>query len=125
MGARFRFVEVIKSGAPRLYEKTETIEQPAKGAAFLLSSCEAFVVSSLAPFKGSTPNPLYIRCVDNDSAFTIREAVESVLAMTLLHWGSIMPPRMPVTVSYSDKIAYLALRGVKPANAEGSLQYWL
>jgi len=48
-----------------------------------------------------------------------------VLALTYLHYGSLRPPRLPVTIHYSDKIAYLALRGIKPKNLEGDIPFWL
>jgi len=30
-----------------------------------------------------------------------------------------------VTIHYSDKIAYLALKGIKPKELEGKIPYWL
>ncbi len=39
--------------------------------------------------------------------------------------GSLLQPRLPVTVHYSDKIANLALQGIKPNALEGDRPYWL
>ncbi len=123
IGATFYLVEVIKTGTPRLYEKSKgKIQQPKKGSAFILNETEAFLVSSLPPFTRATPRPLRIR---TEPPFTIKEAIHSVLSLTLLHYGSLMPPRAPVTIHYGDKIAYLALRGIKPKELEGNIPYWL
>lgn len=120
--SEFLLVEVIKSGAPRVYQQTTTIDKPAKGTAFKLNSNEAFLVSSPPPFKGSTPRPLHIR---TDGNFSIEKAIHSVLSLTLLHYGSVREPRLPVTIHYSDKIAELSLLGIKPKDLEGDMPFWL
>ena len=123
IGAVFYLVEVIKSGAPRMYRHSQTgTMQPSKGSAFLMSSTEAILVSSLPPFTNSTPQPLRIR---TESPLTIEQALQSVLAMSSLHYGSLRPPRLPVTIHYSDKIAGMALKGIKPKNLEGNIPFWL
>jgi hypothetical protein len=123
IGATFHLVEVIKTGTPRLYEAAGgLVHQPAKGTALRLSEGEAFLVSSLPPFRTVTPNPLHLRA---SAGFPIERAIHSVLALTLLHLGSLRPPRLPVTIHYSDEIAYLALQGIKPKQLEGSVPYWL
>jgi len=123
IGATFYLVEIIKTGTPRLYKMVDgNIQQPPKGSAFILSNTEAFLVSSLPPFTTATPRPLHIR---TERPFGIKEAIHSVLSLTLLHYGSLRPPRCPVTIHYSDKIAYLALRGVKPKESEGTIPFWL
>lgn len=120
--SEFLLVEVIKSGAPRVYQQTTTIDKPAKGTAFKLNPNEAFLVSSPPPFKGSTPRPLHIR---TDGNFSIEKAIHSVLSLTLLHYGSVREPRLPVTIHYSDKIAELSLLGIKPKDLEGDMPFWL
>jgi Piwi domain len=123
IGAAFFFVEVLKTGTPRLYarQKGHTF-QPSKAESFKLSLTEAFLVSSLPPFEDATPQPLHLR---TEPPFTIERAIHSVLALTLLHYGSLRPPRLPVTIHYSDRIAYLALMGIKPRNLEGTIPFWL
>jgi hypothetical protein len=123
IGADFFFVEVLKTGTPRLYarQKGHTI-QPMKAEAFKLSQTDAFLISSLPPFADATPQPLHLR---TEPPFTIEQAIHSVLALTLLHYGSLRPPRLPVTIHYSDRIAYLALMGIKPRNLEGTIPFWL
>lgn len=121
--AQFYLVEVIKSGTPRLYGiLNNKVVQPPKGSVFKLSDTEAFLVSSLPPFTDATPRPLRIR---TDGDLMIEQALHSVLALTILHYGSLRPPRLPVSIHYSDEIAHLALKGVKPKDLEGSVPYWL
>ncbi len=121
--AQFHLVEVIKTGTPRMYRsQNSTTGQPLKGTLFRLNDREGFLVSSLPPFKDATPQPLRIR---TDYPFTIEEAAHSVLSLTLLHYGSTRSPRLPVSIHYSDRIAYLALRGIKPRDLEGTIPYWL
>lgn len=123
IGAQFYPVEVIKEGAPRLYAAAKgQILQPPKGSAFKISDTEALLVSSLLPFRDATPKPLRIR---TEAPFTFEQAIHSVLSMTLLHYGSLRPPRLPVTLHYSDRIAYLALKGIKPKDLEGNIPFWL
>lgn len=123
INADFLLVEVIKSGSPRMYAlvNNQTV-QPKKGSAFVISDTEAILVSSLPPFKNATPQPLRIR---TQSPLNIEQAIESVLALTNLHYGSVRSPRLPVTIHYSDKIGYMALRGIKPKNLRGKIPYWL
>jgi len=123
IGAQFHLVEVIKTGCPRLYGKGRgRVIQPLKGVALKLSESEAFLVSSLPPFVDATPIPLRLRCSDS---FPISQAIDSVLALTTLHYGSLRPPKLPVTIHYSDKIGYLALKGIKPRELTGAVPYWL
>ncbi|MCF2971370.1 hypothetical protein L1047_09215 [Synechococcus sp. Nb3U1] len=124
IGAEFHLVEVIKSGAPRLYQSTSAsaIDRPPKGTAFKISDTEAFLVSSLPPFKGSTPCPLQIR---TELSFSIENAIHSALSLTLLHYGSVREPRLPVTIHYSDKIGEFSLLGIKPKDSEGDVPFWL
>jgi len=123
IGAQFYPVEVIKEGAPRLYATANgRILQPPKGNVLKLSETEALLVSSLPPSNDATPKPLRIR---TEPPFTIEQAIHSVLCMTLLHYGSLRPPRLPVTIHYSDRIAYLALKGIKPKDLEGNTPFWL
>lgn len=123
IGATFHLIEVIKSGTPRIYGfEGAHASMPQKGMMLRLSEREAFVVSSLPPGGNSTPKPIHIR---TDGTLPLDLAVESILSLTLLHYGSVRPPRLPVTIHYADKIAYLAMRGIKPRDAEGVTPFWL
>lgn len=115
----------MKTGAPRFYglpEPNLSAQLPPKGSALKLNDYEAFLVSSLPPFASVTPYPLRIR---TEPPFRIEEALHSVLTLTLLHYGSLRIPRLPITIHYSDEIAYLALKGIKPKELEGTLPFWL
>lgn len=123
IGATFHLIEVIKSGNPRIYRSSGTqFAKPAKGDLIRLSDREALLVSSLPPFETGTPRPLRII---SDGSLSLEQAVESVYKLTLLHYGSQLNPRLPVTVHYSDQMAWLAHRGVRPAQAVGSIPYWI
>lgn len=123
IGATFHLVEVIKSGTPRIYcFDGGSAYMPQKGMMLRLSDREAFIVSSLPPGHDSTPKPIHIR---TDGTLSLDLAVESILSLTLLHYGSVRPPKLPVTIHYADKIAYFAMRGIKPKDSEGSVPFWL
>jgi hypothetical protein len=50
IGATFYLVEVIKTGAPRIYARQRgRIQQPTKARSFKLSDTDAFLISSLPP----------------------------------------------------------------------------
>jgi argonaute-like protein implicated in RNA metabolism and viral defense len=122
LGAEFHCIEVLKTGAPRIYGFQGRVLQPPKGSAFKLNAYEAFLISSLPPFPSATPYPLRLR---SEAPFQIEQAIHSVLSLTLLHYGSLRTPRLPVTIHYSDEIAYLTLKGIKPKDLEGTLPFWL
>lgn len=122
--ATFYFVEVIKSGTPRLYasENKDIVKAP-KGSILTLSDTEALLVSSEFPagFK-ATPQPIRVR---THPPFTLEHALHSVLSLTLLHYGSLRPPRLPVTTHYADKISSMAVKGLKPETLDGEIPFWL
>lgn len=124
IGATFYFVEVIKSGAPRLYaiQNKEIIKTP-KGYIFKLGETEALLVSSEFPagFK-ATPQPMRVR---THHPFSLENALHSVLSLTLLHYGSLRPPRLPVTTHYADKISSMAVKGLRPETLDGEIPFWL
>ena len=122
--ATFYFVEVIKSGAPRLYaSKNKDIVKASKGSILKLSDTEALLVSSEFPtgFK-ATPQPIRVR---THPPFRLEHALHSVLSLTLLHYGSLRPPRLPVTTHYADKISSMAVKGLKPGTLDGEVPFWL
>ncbi len=121
LGGEAFLVEVIKSGSPRLYMLSQNqIDSPHLGMAFQLSETEAFMVTSKS--SRGTPQPLHVR---TQLPFTIGKALHSVLMLTLMHYGSVKRPKLPITIHYSDKIGYLALRGVKPIGGQSTDMYWL
>jgi len=54
-----------------------------------------------------------------------RRAIETTLKLTLLHYGSLKDPRLPIPLYASDAIAYRRLQGIYPTNPEGDRQFWL
>lgn len=127
IGAEFLPVEVVKSGVARIYKNTNgAIQQADKGTAFLLSDSSAYLVSSPPPSGRngafSTARPLEI---NSFSSLTIQEALHSVLALTLLHYGSVRSPRLPVSTHASDKIADFLTRDIRPEVTRGDVPFWL
>lgn len=124
IGTTFYFVEVIKSGAPRLYarENEKDVKAP-KGSILKRSETEALLVSSEFPasFK-ATPQPIQV-CTH--PPFPLEYALHSVLSLTLLHYGSLRHPRLPVTIHYADKICSMAAKGLKPKTLDGETPFWL
>ncbi|MBB1125611.1 Piwi domain-containing protein [Thiospirillum jenense] len=124
IGATFYFVEIIKDGNPRLYgvKEKEIVKAP-KGSILTLSDTEAFLISSDIPDKfQATPQPLRIR---TDSSLPLAKALHSVLTLTLLHYGSERPPRLPVTTYYADRISSMVLKGLRPNKLDGNIPFWL
>ena len=124
IGATFYFVEVIKSGAPRLYaSQNGKIVKAPKGSILKLSETEALLVSSEYPagFR-ATPQPIRVR---THLPFSLKHALHSVLSLTLLHYGSLRQPRLPVTTHYADKISSMAVKGLKPETLDGEIPFWL
>ena len=124
IGTTFHFVEVIKNGAPRLYaSQNQVIVRAPKGSILKLSETEALLVSSEFPtgFK-ATPQPIRVR---THPPFSLEHALHSVLSLTLLHYGSIRLPRLPVTIHYADKICSMAAKGLKPETLDGATPFWL
>lgn len=124
IGAEMMLVEVIKSGAPRLYSYTSSsnVSKPPKGLCLRISDSEAILVSSPPPFGDATPRPLQIR---THGGISIEDACHSVLQLTLVHIGSKLCPRLPVTIHWADQIAEFALKNIKPRSLEGNRPFWL
>jgi hypothetical protein len=114
-GAEFYLVEVIKSGAPRIYSEK-------KGIWVKINENEAYLLTT-SQTQG-TPVPIIVRLPEIYEDFSIEDAVISITSMTLLHWGSIKPPRLPVTTHYADKIGQFLLEGII-SNLEGNIPFWL
>lgn len=121
LNSEFYFIEVIKNDVPRIYEFNDKgIQGAKKGTVFKLNDREAILITS-SPQKG-TSRPIRIR---TDGKLEIEKAIHSVLSMTILHYGSLIQPRLPVTTYYADKIAGFVLRGIKPKEPEGNIPFWL
>jgi hypothetical protein len=120
----FSLIEVIKRETPRIYDISgDSIGAPKKGTVFMFDDKSSLVVSSPPPFPGVTPRPLKIRIRYGN--IQMIQALRTILSLTELHYGSTNPPRLPVTIHYSDQIAWFALRGIKPPNLTGEIPFWL
>lgn len=112
---KFYLVEVRKSGAPRIYSEK-------KGIWVKINENEAYLLTTSR--TQGTPVPIIVRLPEIYEDFSIEDAVISITSMTLLHWGSIKPPRLPVTTHYADKIGQFLLEGII-SNLEGNIPFWL
>lgn len=115
LGKKFYLVEVIKSGAPRIYSEK-------KGTWIRINENEAYLLTTSRTL--GTPLPIIVRLPESYEDFSIEDAVISITSMTLLHWGSIKPPRLPVTTHYADKIGQFLLEGII-SDLEGNIPFWL
>lgn len=126
LDATFLTVEVNGKLVPRLYAlENGHITAPPWGTAFLANRHEALFLTSSAP-GDATPQPLHVR-LDPDASpgFTMEEALQSIVAFTVLHYGVLQIPRLPVTLHHADLIAAAAERGVLPAPSAGNMPFWL
>lgn len=118
LDATFSTVEIIRSGVPRLYAlQAGKIEPPPWGSQFRLNENEAFVQSSDASVQ-----PLHIRA---EPPLKIEQAVESVLAFTILHYGAVRSAKLPVTIHQTESIEAGIARGIFPLARDEDAPYWL
>jgi argonaute-like protein implicated in RNA metabolism and viral defense len=100
----------------------QTIAAPSWGAFFRLNDDECLVVASDVA-ENRTPKPLYIR--SQSSELPIESAAYSVLAWTLLHYGSSATHKVPVTIQHDDDLRHWLARGILPEQTEGDVPFWL
>jgi hypothetical protein len=122
IGATLHPVEITRRGVPRLYALANgKVDSPPFGATFRLSDQEALVILSVSP-EDATPQPLHIR---SEEPLAIEQAIHSVMAFTMLHYGAFKTPKLPVTIHNADYLRESFLRGITPEKLEGNLPYWL
>jgi hypothetical protein len=120
--ANFYPVELYQGGVPRLYAlQGRKIDPAPRGTTFRLNDCEAFLLSSTSPYD-ATPQPIHIH---TEAPLPIETAIQSVLHMTMFHYGALKTPKLPVTIHNAEFIAQGIARGVFPEDAEGSVAFWL
>ncbi len=118
----FRFVEVIKRNVPRLLQISNgKITNVEKNQVFFLRKKEALIVNTKISGE-RTAKPL--RVVVRDEKTKLNDAIVSVMALRMMHFGSTRPSRLPVTISFSDRIAGFIRRGIKPNNNQGKVAWW-
>lgn len=115
----FALVSILKSGTPRIFRmKGNVVENPSKGCAILLSKQEA-IISTYEPSLG-THIPLRIKVIYGDY-YSLHEAIEDVLRLTLLNFSSFTLNKLPATVAFADRIAWYNLHGISPEDRDGNL----
>lgn len=114
--AKFILIECCKSGCPRLYNLLGTespyIQAPDRGVALKLSDREAIVVTTKVEQKIGVPRPIRLKIRPEGYQVSIDDVLETTLKLTLLHYGSLKSPKLPVMLHGADRIAGLRLRGV-------------
>jgi hypothetical protein len=121
--AEFFPIEITQRDVPRLYALESTVTQAPWGSVFLLNDAEAFLISSI-PSADSTPRPLQIRLPLGN--LPIEQAVYSVLCWTLLHYGTLGTPKMPVSIQNAENLTEWLRRGMLPDDASnGDVPFWL
>jgi argonaute-like protein implicated in RNA metabolism and viral defense len=136
--AQFILVECAKSQIPRLYDlsiheiqqgdrinKISKLQQPTRGLALKLSSCDVILVTTQVYENIGVPKPLRLRVRKEGTSVELKMLVNTTLKLTLLHHGSLKDPRLPVPLFGADRIAYRRLQGIYPGELEGNIQYWL
>ncbi|MCJ8282289.1 MAG: hypothetical protein MJK14_21250 [Rivularia sp. ALOHA_DT_140] len=127
ISSKFILFECYKSGIPRLYNwNGQVIKAPTKGLALRLSSREVILITTEVKSENmGLPDPLRLRIHEAGHLVSIEDLVETTLKLTLLHYGSLKPPRLPVPLYGSDIMAYRRLQGIYPGSLDGDRQFWL
>jgi hypothetical protein len=122
LSAEFYIVEILREQVPRLYGLDKGVVQAQWGSLFLLNAQESFVISSI-PSADSTAQPLYVRVPAK--SLPVEPAVYSVLAWSLLNFGSTVTSPLPVTVQHADDMQEWMAKGILPKNKNGDVPFWL
>ena len=116
-------IEIFQVQIPRLYYlEGKKVLQPPWGSVFKLNNHEAMVVTS-SPAEDLTPSPLHIRLPNG--GMTIDQAVNSVLAWMILHYGSPHVHKLPASVQFAQEVIGWLSRGVIKTDQEGTIPFWL
>ena len=127
IGSQFILVECRKSGIPRLYNsRNKNLQAPTQGLALRLSSHEVIIITTHITEKVGIPQPLRLKVIPNEEQQVSMESlIQATLLLTLLHHGSLKPPRLPIPLFGSDRMAYRRLQGICPGSLESDRQFWL
>lgn len=107
------------------------LNAPKPGIALRLSASEVILVTTDVKYENmGLPLPLRLRMVYDSGAeggnqLSLENLVEATLKLTLLHYGSLNEPRLPVPLYASNRIAYRRLQGIYPDSMEDERQSWL
>ncbi len=110
---RYALVSIVKSGSPRIFKKEKkNIQNPDKGDCIFLSDKEAIVCTYLLNSR-RTHVPLRVKILESNESYTLEEALEDVLKLTLLNFSAFTLGKLPATISFADDLAEFSLHGVK------------
>ncbi len=117
----FKLVEIMQYSAPRVYSlDAGKIAGAPVGSGFLLNDEEALLVTSTAPYS-MTAQPLHLRA----EGLTAAQAIESVQAFTLLHYGAFTLPKLPVTLYRGEEVAATLAKGALVGGEYSVVPWWL
>ncbi|MEO1162504.1 MAG: hypothetical protein AAFV98_01855 [Chloroflexota bacterium] len=123
LGATFMPVNITTDAVPHLYALENGIERPPWGSVFLLNNKREALVVSSSEAPDILPMPIHIHVPTDNVA--LDGAIYSVLAFTLLNYGTTRIPRLPVTIQNAEKISEWLARGMLPDNIKGDVPFWL
>lgn len=126
ISAKFILVESRKSQIPRLFEVKEMqLQAPKKGWLLKLSSHSGILVTTEVSSNVGLARPLRLNIRPEGHSASIKAVADTTLKLTLLHHGSLRPPRLPLPLFAADKIAGLHRQGIIPSITHGDRQFWL
>jgi len=123
--SKFILVESRKSQIPRLYNFQNGIQKPEKGLLMKLSERSGILITTEVSENIGLARPLRLTIHPKGHQTSIEELADATLKLTLLHHGSLKPPRLPVPLFAADEMAYRRLQGIYPTLLEGDKQFWL
>lgn len=119
LNSKFYFIEINKRNTPRLYKcNNGKIANPDIGTYLNMGNNEYIIVTSRS--KIGTVQPLRVKFHNID----FERGMKSIYNLLIMDYGSLQPPKLPITTYYSDKISYFALRGILPQDTEGKIPFW-
>ncbi len=111
-GYKYALVSIVKSGNPRIFKEEKEIENPDKGDCIYLSNEEAILCTYKVKENIGTHIPLRVKIVASNENYTIKEALEDVLKLTLLNFSAFNLGKLPATISFADDLAEFKRQGV-------------
>lgn len=122
IGATFYPVAIETELVPHIYSLAKkSIGTPDWGTMFVLNGEEALIVTTTTDNE-TMPMPLFVSA---PPALGIEYGLHSVLMWTLLHYGTLRPSRLPVTIQYAREMQEWMARGQLPSATAGDVPFWL
>ncbi|MBD3559309.1 stem cell self-renewal protein Piwi, partial [Planktothrix sp. FACHB-1355] len=120
-------VECRKSGNPRLYRwnsQSKRISPPPQALGMLLPRNQLILVTTEVSEKIGLAKPLRLTVRPEGESANMTSLMHATLCLTLLHYGSLRKPRLPIPLYGADLLSYLNLQGVLTHNLYGNYQFW-